>query len=172
VKTGNRWVVVACFCAVNMAVHAQQRPTGAPPAGSPPLPPGSKTGNPTPGTPQPDPPNLADRITLTGCVQAAVNPGSRGGKDPNNPSDSRFVLTKAERKNAVPPDTGASKAAGSSTGPTYRLSAIDSQLSPFTGTKVEISGEVLPSAPEGGAATGKAPTLQVEFVQRLSETCS
>ena len=109
--------------------------------------------------------------------RAAVNPGSRAGKDPNNPTDSRFVLLKAERKNTegrniVPPDTGTSKAAGSSTGPTYRLSAIDSQLSPFTGTKVEISGEVLPSAPEGGAATGTAPTLQVEFVQKLSETCS
>jgi len=35
------------------------------------------TGNPTPGTPQPDPPNLADRITLTGCVRWAA-PDGRG----------------------------------------------------------------------------------------------
>jgi len=157
--------VVACFCAVNVAVNAQQPPPGS----TPPLPPGSKTGNPTPGTPQPDPPNLADRITLTGCVQAAVNPGARGGKTPNNPSDSRFVLTKTERKDAE--GRNASTLAASSTGPTYRLHAIDSQLSPFVGTKVEISGEVLPPA-AGGEAAGQVPTLQVEFVQKLSETCS
>jgi hypothetical protein len=170
VKIGNTWVgaVVACLCAANGAVNAQQPPSGSPP----PLPPGSKTGNPTPGTPQPDPPNLADRITLTGCVQAAVSPGARGGKNPSDPSDSRFVLTKAERKNVVPPDTGTSAVATTSTGPTYRLNAIDSQLSPFVGTKVEISGEVLPSAPGGGEGALTAPTLQVEFVQKLSETCS
>jgi hypothetical protein len=170
VKTGNTWVaaVVACFCAVNVAVSAQQPPPGS----TPPLPPGSKTGNPTPGTPQPDPPNLADRITLTGCVQTAVNPGARSAKDAGEPSDSRFVLMKAERRNVVPPDTGTSTVAASSTGPTYRLNAIDSQLSPFVGTKVEISGEVLPSAPGGGEAEGKVPALQVEFVQKLSETCS
>ena len=173
-KTGNPWVgaLVACACAANLtAVNAQQPPPGStPPEPAPPS--GSTTGNPTPGTPQPDPPNLADRITLTGCVQAAVNPGARGAKDPRNPSDSRFVLTKAERKNIVPPDTGTSTVAGSSTSPTYRLNAIDSQLSPFAGTKVEISGEVLPSAPGRGEAAGQAPTLQVEFVQKLSETCS
>ena len=28
-------------------------------------------GNPTPGTAQPDPPNLSDRITVTGCLQPA-----------------------------------------------------------------------------------------------------
>jgi hypothetical protein len=183
VKSGNPWVgaVIACFCAATMAVHAQEpRPGSAPPGSTPPRsgppgsgqPPGSKTGNPTPGTPQPDPPNLADRITLTGCVQASVSPGARGAKDPNNPSDSRFVLTKAERKNIVPPDTGTSTVAGDSTSPTYRLNAIDSQLSPFAGTTVEVSGEVLPSAPGGREAGGQAPTLQVEFVQKLSEACS
>ena len=54
-------------------------------------------GNPTPGTAQPDPPNLADRITLTGCVQAA--PGrSASAVDENTPSDTRFILTNAERR--------------------------------------------------------------------------
>jgi hypothetical protein len=167
-NTGYRWAVavVAWVSAVSMAVHAQQPPPGSAP------PPGSRSGNPTPGTPQPDPPNLADRITLTGCVQAASGPGAGSRKDPNNPSDSRFVLTKAERKNEADGKNATSSVAASSTGPTYRLNAIDSQLSPFVGTKVEISGEVLPSAPGGGEAARKAPSLQVEFVQKLSETCS
>ena len=137
-------------------------------------PPGSKTGNPTPGTPQPEPPNLADRITLTGCVQAAGEETAgrpAAATDPNSPSDSRFVLMKAERKNVVPPDTGTSLAAASAASRTYRLHAIDSQLSPFVGTKVEISGEVLPS-PATEAGTAKAPTLQVEFVQKLASRCA
>jgi hypothetical protein len=132
-------------------------------------PPGFKTGNPTPGTPQPDPPNLADRITLTGCVQVAIEGSSARKSDANAPGDSRFVLTSAARKNAVPPDTGTSSVAIGPASPTYRLNAIDSQLSPFVGTKVEISGEVLPRAGEG---RDKIPTLQVEFVQKLSSTCS
>src|SRR5438552_17911011 len=37
---------------------------------APPPPAGLKTGNPTPGTPQPEPPNLALRLTLAGCAQA------------------------------------------------------------------------------------------------------
>ena len=137
-------------------------------------PPGSKTGNPTPGTPQPEPPNLADRITLTGCVQpAGVEnvPRPAAAIDANSPSDSRFVLVKAERISIVPPDTGTSAATASAASRTYRLHAIDSQLSPFVGTRVEISGEIVASpARESGSA--KAPTLQVEFVQKLASSCS
>jgi len=151
---------MTCVLALTVGLIARQAPPG---------PPGLKTGNPTPGTPQPDPPNLADRITLTGCVQPADNAGATGAaKNPNNPSDSRFVLMKAERRNVVPPGTGTSAVAAGATGATWRLQGIDSQLSAFVGTKVEVSGEVLPST--GDAA--KALTLQVEFVQKLSQTCS
>ncbi len=54
----------------------------------------SVTGNPTPGTPQPDPPNLVDRITVVGCVQKA--PATSAGEqfDPNTPTDSRFGTRK------------------------------------------------------------------------------
>ena len=135
-------------------------------------PPGAKTGNPTPGTPQPEPPNLADRITLTGCVQAtAAQTGRRAAApfDANSPSDARFELVKAERVSLVPPDTGTSAVAAGASSATYRLNAIDSQLSPFVGSKVEISGEILaPSSSDGG---GKAPVLQVEFVQKVAQTC-
>jgi hypothetical protein len=128
-------------------------------------------GNPTPGTTQPEPPNLADRITLTGCVQLA--PGrSAAAVDSNTPSDSRFALTNAVRQKTVPPGTGGSAVAEGSENRTYRLEAIESQLSAFVGTKVEISGQVkrrTGSAP--GEGHGNAPTLQVEFVQKIAAAC-
>jgi hypothetical protein len=131
------------------------------------------TGNPTPGTAQPDPPNLADRVTLTGCVQMA--PGrSTAAADTNTPSDTRFILANAERQNAVPSGTGGSVVAAGASGRTYRLEAIESQLSAFVGTKVEISGEIKPR-PAGSRGEGSGsniPTLQVEFVQKIAATCS
>jgi hypothetical protein len=133
------------------------------------------TGNPTPGTLQPAPPNPADRITLTGCVEA-VSPGGSDAPttaDPNTPNDSKFILTEAKRENRVPPDTGIATAASAATSRIYRLAAIDSALSPFVKTKVEISGEVLPSISNasGGGAAANAPTLRVEFVQKIARSC-
>ena len=150
------WLVtlVAVLCVRTPGLSAQQQP-----------PPGSRTGNPTPGTPQPDAPNLADRITVTGCVRLVESSSAR--RDPNNPTDARFVLEKAERSKVVQPDTGTSTAAASATSASYRLRGIDAQLSPFVGSKVEISGEVIPST----AADAPMPTVQVEFVQKLSSTC-
>lgn len=157
-------VVAALVAATAITLSAQQRG-------------GLRTGSPTPGTPQPDPPNLADRITLTGCVERARPSNAKpapSATDPNTPSNSRYVLTNVERKNIVPPGTGTSSLAAARASATYRLNAIDSQLSGFVGAKVEISGAVLPpngNEASGGASTG-APTLQVEFVQRLAKTCS
>jgi hypothetical protein len=129
------------------------------------------TGNPTPGTPQPEPPKLADRVTLTGCVKPAATNGGQGGADaadPNTPSNSRFVLTGAARQDIVPTGTGGSPLAGNTASRQYRLEAIDSQVSPFVGTKVEISGEIKAPAP---GSSQDPPTLLVEFVQKISATC-
>jgi hypothetical protein len=130
-------------------------------------------GNPTPGTEQPAPPNLADRVTLTGCLQLASKSGnltaSSGAIDGNAVIDSRFELSDAERQNNVPADTGGSPLAAAAAGRTYRLAAIESQLSPFVGTKVEVSGEIVPR--KAGSSTTVAPTLQVEFVQKLGASC-
>jgi hypothetical protein len=131
-------------------------------------------GNPTPGTPQPDPPNPADRITVTGCVETAPG-GSRSAVDKNTPSDTLFILTKVERRGITPPGTGGSDAAASASASAYRLEAIESQLSPFVDTKVEISGEVKPRASGSrsqGNGTGSIPTIQVEFVQKIAAACS
>jgi hypothetical protein len=131
---------------------------------------GRLTGNPTPGTPQPDPPSLADRITVTGCVRwaAANGRGAVLAQELNAPSDSRFLLSDATRESRVPPGTGTSEAAKKSASRTYRLSALNSALVPFVGSRVEISGEVDDSSPGDGAP--QAPILKVGFVQRLAKT--
>jgi hypothetical protein len=134
---------------------------------------GRLTGNPTPGTPQPDPPNLADRITLTGCVRWAA-PDGRGAipaPELDTVSASTFVLTNAARVTRVPPGTGTSDSAKKSASQTYRLSALNSALVPFAGGRVEISGEIDDRPAADGAAP--VPTLKVGFVQRLGKTpCS
>ena len=134
---------------------------------------GRFTGNPTPGTPQPDPPNLADRITLTGCVRWAA-PDGRGSvpaQELNTFSTSTFLLTNAARVMRVPPGTGTSDSAKKSASQTYRLSALNSALVPFVGARVEISGEIDDRPASGGPA--QAPILNVGFVQRLGKTpCS
>ena len=124
-------------------------------------------GNPTPGTVQPDPPNLSDRITVTGCLQPA--PMSATGSetpDPNTPSDARFVLSSAKRIDRLPPGTGGSPLAANTNSASYRLEGIDSQFSPFVNARVEVSGEVKPSSDKTSA-----PTLLVEFVQKTGSTC-
>jgi hypothetical protein len=148
---------VAVSCLLTTAVAAQ--------IGGKPV-----TGNPTPGTEQPASPNLADRVTVTGCLQRMSKNGTTGSTnvDSNTVVDFRFELTGIERQGNVPADTGGSAIAAGASGPTYRLAAIESQLSPFVGSKVEISGEILPRAAQAQAAP---PTLQVEFVQKLSATC-
>jgi hypothetical protein len=107
------------------------------------------TGNPTPGTEQPAPPSVADRLTFIGCLQA-VDRAATAAADSNTPSNARFELTKAERSEIK----------------TYRLEGIDSQFSPFVDAKVEITGEVK------AAAGANPPTVIVEFVQKLAPKCS
>ena len=121
------------------------------------------TGNPTPGTAQPDAPNLADRVTIVGCLQPLR---ASAAVDANTPTDSRYELIKAERVGRVPPGTGRSPAAVRASAKTYRLEGIESVFSPFVGARVEISGEVKASAP------ASAPIVVVAFVQKLAATCS
>jgi len=128
-------------------------------------------GNPTPGTPQPDPPNLSDRVTLSGCLQSA--PTSSAASEPpdaNVPSSARFALSNAERVDRLPLGTGGSELATRTSSRSYRLEGLDSQLSPFSNTKVEISGEIKPRA-AGEASDSAAPILIVEFIQKTSSTC-
>jgi hypothetical protein len=144
------FVCVACLTmTLALAVPAQPQETSATPTApqAPALPPPTaKTGNPTPGTPQPEPPNVADRITVSGCLQLAPGAGAAPPSAATTPASNRYILQDT-RKDA-----------------TYRLEALESQLSPFAGARVELSGEL--KAP---AAT--APVLLVEFVRKTAATC-
>ena len=123
-------------------------------------------GNPTPGTPQPDPPNLANRITITGCLQPSPTIDATNKPEANTPVDTRYILARAQRVNRLPPGTGGSELAKKANSRTYRLEGLDSQFSPFVNTKVEISGEIKP-----GKSEAAPPTLLVEFVQRIDTRC-
>lgn len=124
-------------------------------------------GNPTPGTAQPDPPNLSDRITVTGCLQPAPKSAVSGETpDANAPSNARFVLSSAKRVDRLPPGTGGSDVAAKTNSATYRLEGIDSQFSPFVNARVEVSGEIKPPVEKASA-----PTLLVEFIQKTASTC-
>jgi hypothetical protein len=125
------------------------------------------TGNPTPGTAQPDPPKPADRVTYVGCLQRATGATTTG--DPNTPTNSRFELTRAEPVKRVPPGTAPADGPARGSSKTYRLEGIDSIFSPFVGARVEITGEVKPPSAAEKAA---APTLVVEFLQRIAAQCS
>jgi len=153
VWTGGLIAVLAAFTCV---AHAQIG--GKPISG----------GNPTPGTAQPDPPNLSDRITISGCLRPAPNRGT-DTPDANTRSNTRFVLSDAQRVDRLPPGTGGSELSAKTSSRSYRLEGIDSQFSPFENMKVEISGEVKP--PSAGETAGSAPTLLVEFVQKAASTC-
>src|SRR5436190_23359621 len=96
---------------------AQQPPPAAPPRPALP-PPVSRTGNPTPGTPQPDPPIVADRITVSGCLKLAAGAAAASH---TTPASNRFVLEDAKKDGRVPPDTGTSSAAAAASASTYRL---------------------------------------------------
>ena len=160
--TGRLWSAGVLALAVALTVGAAAQGGGKP-----------VKGNPTPGTAQPDPPNVADRITLTGCVRWAAtdNRGSVPGQELNTLSSSTFVLANSTRVMRVPAGTGTSDSAKKSASPTYRLSALNSALVPFVGARVEISGEI-DDRPASGGPT-QAPILNVGFVQRLGKTpCS
>ena len=147
-----RLVGVACLTmttlALAMPAQPQQTsaPTAAPQRPAVPPPPTAKTGNPTPGTPQPDPPNVADRITVNGCLQLAPGVGAAPASAATTPASNRYILKDAKKDG------------------TYRLEALESQLSPFAGVSVELAGEVKTPAET-------PPVLLVEFVRKTAAKC-
>lgn len=164
-----RGACVACVigAALLWPAPAQPQTPGAPPAPQRPAqppPPTPKTGNPTPGTPQPDPPNVANRIAVIGCLQMAPGAGAAPASAATTPASNRFVLRDVKKDERVPPDASTASAAATPVAPTYRLEALDSQMSPFVNTRVELSGEVK-------AEAGGPPVLLVEFVRKVAAKC-
>ena len=129
-------------------------------------------GNPTPGTAQPDPPDLSDRITVTGCLQQAPKISAAGETpDSNTPSSLRYVLSSAKRVDRLPAGTGGSSLATNTNSGSYRLEGIESQFSPFVNARVEVSGEVKPAAADKAASGSSSPILLVEFIQKTAAAC-
>ena len=153
-------LLLTALASVATAQQGAPAAPAAPPRVPPPTP---KTGNPTPGTPQPTPPTLADRITVTGCLQLAPGAGAAPASAATVPADNRYVLSGAKKDARVPPDTGTSSEASSASAASYRLEALESQLSPLVNTRVEVSGEIKASA--------AGPVVLVEFVQKIAAKC-
>jgi hypothetical protein len=158
-------VVFLTLTALPWTALAQQQTPAAPPAAQRPAlpPPAARTGNPTPGTPQPEPPNVADRVTVSGCLRLAPGAGAAPASAATTPASNRFILGDAKKDGRVPPDTGTSPAAAAAAAAVYTLEALESQLSPFVDTRVELSGEV--------KGTADAPLLLVEFVRKIAAKC-
>lgn len=168
-STMRRAGCVACLTltALSFSVEARPQTPAAPAAPQRPAlppPPAPKTGNPTPGTPQPEPPNVADCITVSGCLQLAAGVGQAPASAATTPASNRFVLNDAKKDGRVPPNTGTSAAAAAASASSYRLEALESQLSPLVNMRIELSGEV-----KASAETPPGPL--VEFVRKLATKC-
>ena len=123
-------------------------------------------------------PATANSIVVQGCVEPSVNAVSStpdalkaGG---SVSTATAFILT-TDTKDDKPVGTSGSRASAA-IAPTYQLSVEDSKLIPHVGHKVEISGTVSNSSSSSAAATSggglpPAPTLKVENVKMIAETC-
>jgi opacity protein-like surface antigen len=120
----------------------------------------------------------ANNIVVQGCVEPSVNAVSStpdalkaGG---SVSTATAFILT-TDSKDDKPVGTSGSSASAA-IAPTYQLSVEDSKLIPHVGHKVEITGTVSNSRSSSAAATSggglpPAPTLKVENVKMIAETC-
>ena len=127
---------------------------------------------------QSGPAALAQKVTVTGCVERADQ--VIGGNTLGTTLDSlTFVLMKAEEGKADDRPARPANAPSSVFDKSYRLDVDVATINPHVGHRVEIVG-VLPSAadnaPVGTSGTtpgsGPPPLLKVESVKMLSSTCS
>lgn len=145
--------------------------------------------------PAPSAQTRTDTLTITGCLQnappaaasareSAPNSDAAAGKAQDaaatsrNTTEAQFVLSSATmtadgRATPAPVGTSGSKAT------TYRLQGDTVTLSPHLNKRVEVSGTLQSSSASAtGAAnaasgsTAAAPTLKVESVKMLAETCA
>ena len=120
--------------------------------------------------------SAANSVVVQGCIQPSVNAVSATpdavGTSGSVSTATAFILTSAERP------TGTSGSSASTAAPiasTYQLAVEDSKLIPHVGHKVEITGTVV-SGEKSSAATSAgglapSPTLKVENVKMIAETC-
>src|SRR5687768_4447629 len=178
--------IAAMALAVTAGLGAQgQNPANTPPPDAA-APPGVQRA--------PAPPSAQTRnetVTISGCLQnapamaTAGNRGAAAGGATASPSPAgtaatrpQFILSSAAMTSTARPGQDAVGTAGSAA-TTYQLQGDATMLSPHLNHKVEITGTVQnSSASATGAAnaapgsTAAGPTLRVESVKMLTETCT
>jgi hypothetical protein len=143
-------------------------------------------------------PSSSDKITVTGCIQAAdqATAGTTGSTGTSTSSamsekSGKYILTNAKSgsSSSATGTSGTSGAASpassasSSTASTYRLDGDDSKLSPHVGHKVEVTGSLESSSTSGStgsssysssssSASSSSPKLKVESVRMIGPSCS
>ena len=130
----------------------------------------------------PAPPSAQTRpetVTISGCLQNAPAVTARGAaaESPAAAAGTRpqFILSSAAMTSTAKPGQAVGTAGSAAT--TYQLQGEATMLSPHLNKKVEVTGAVQSSASAAGAANAAAgsaaagPTLRVESVKMLTETC-
>jgi hypothetical protein len=162
-------ICAALLLTTTIAMHAQQQPGAA----QPPTPSSPPSTAPPPATQPPTaaPPSAATRdsankITVTGCLQAAPDaPTGTAGAAGSTASTEKFVLTNASSDAS----NDATSAKTTSTAHSYRLVANEQALAPHTGKKIEVTGTLDSQA---STPANDAPRLLVESGKVIAPTCT
>ena len=149
---------------------------------------GTQSGAPSSGTQPGAQATGSSRVVLTGCVDRADQLIPAGSTIGTTVDSLDLVLTHAELADSPHPvsvaptgTSGASGASGSNgIGSIYKLDGPLSTLNPHVGHRVEITGTRVPSAtaappPSSNAvnpSAASAPTIKVESVKLIAETCA
>jgi hypothetical protein len=172
------WSVMcaAALFSATIAIAAQQPPPARPPV----PPPSPATAPPSAQSPPATPSDSADKITVTGCLQAVPQgpTGTAGTADAKGGSSAgeKFMLTN------VTPAAKEASAPATSVAKTYRLIANEAALAPHIGKKLEVTGTLDgQTGAAGGAgsasagATGSAanaPKLALESGKIIAPSCA
>ena len=121
-----------------------------------------------------------ETVTISGCLQNAPAVAARGAAADSPAAGAvarpQFILSSAAVTSTAKPGQAVGTAGSAAT--TYQLQGDATMLSPHLNKKVEITGAVqsgsasatgAANAAPGSAAAG--PTLRVESVKMLTETC-
>jgi hypothetical protein len=125
-------------------------------------------------------PAAANAVVVQGCIQPSVNavsatPDAVGTSGRSVSTATAFILTDAMKPTGT---SGSSASSSAAVAPTYQLSVEDSKLIPHVGHLVEISGNLVSPDPSSSTAAASAkgapaaPTLKVENVKMIKETCT
>jgi hypothetical protein len=165
-------LVVAGAMAATVAVGAQsQSPANTPPPDAA-APPGAQR--------TPAPPSAQARpssVTVSGCLQNAPMASATGAAGAKAPAESttasKFVLNNASMGASGSATAGAVGTSGT-TARSYNLEGDTATISPHVNHRVEVTGQVQANAAlaPGQATAAPGPTLKVESVKVLADTCA